>query len=156
MISGHIDDRLGPAEKEAFDFHLRRCAACRKELEEAQAVHDILTSAERFSAPYGFAARVMTNLKEKESVGFPRLFVFRPYVLRAMETAFALIVLFIGMISGNIWVTERPVPQGEAGIQQSFSLDVFEAAPPNSVAGAYIAMARKVPFSSVDGHEREK
>jgi hypothetical protein len=143
MTSRHMDRRLDPDEQVLFDLHIRSCAACRKVLEDNLIVHESFASAEKFAAPYGFAARVMANLKEKERPsglwGFP---AFHPLFLRMVEVAFALIVVFIGLISGSALVAERPVPRREASIQQSFSLDVFEAAPPDSIAGIYFNMTR--------------
>lgn len=141
MISEHVDGRLDPDEEVGFDLHIRSCAACRKVLEENLAVHELFSSAERFSAPHGFATRVMANVREQEQSRSTVSPAFRPFFLRAVEVAFALIVLFIGLISGSALVSERPVLQREASIHQSFSLDVFEATPPDSIAGVYMAMA---------------
>lgn len=141
MISRRMDGRIGPDEQEGFNLHVRSCAACRKILEENRAVHELFASAEKFSAPYGFAARVMANVKEQEQSRFRGFPASRPFFLRAVQAAFALIVVFVGLISGSALVPERPVPRREASIHQSFSLDVFEAAPPDSIAGVYIAMA---------------
>ena len=71
-ISQYLDDELAPGEKQAFALHVRACAACREELEEPRTVHKMFAAAERFSAPYGFATRVMANLEEKESIMAPK------------------------------------------------------------------------------------
>jgi len=104
MISRYIDDELSLDEKRSFALHIQDCSGCRKELEETQAVHELFASAERFSAPYGFTTRVMANLEEKESSGFWGFLALRPFFLRAVEVAFALVVVIVGIISGNLLV----------------------------------------------------
>ena len=140
MISRYIDDELSLDEKKSFALHIQDCSGCRKELEETQAVHELFASAERFSAPYGFTTRVIANLEEKESSWFRGVFALRPFFLRAVEVTFALIIMIIGVISGNLLVAERSVPQGEASVERALSLDVFQATPPDSIAGAYVTM----------------
>jgi anti-sigma factor RsiW len=140
MISRYIDDELSLDEKKAFTLHIQDCSGCRKELEETQAVHELFGSAERFSAPYGFATRVMANLEEKESSGFWGFLALRPFFLRAVEVAFTLIMIVIGLISGNVLVAERGASQREASVERALSLDVFQATPPDSIAGIYVTM----------------
>jgi anti-sigma factor RsiW len=140
MISRFIDCELSLDEKKSFALHIQDCSGCRKELEETQAVHKLFVSAERFPAPYGFATRVMANLEEKEPSRFRRIFTLRPFFLRAVEAAFTLIMIVIGLISGNVLVAERSVPQREASVERALSLDVFQATPPDSIAGIYVTM----------------
>lgn len=140
QISSFIDDRLGRDEKEAFLSHMRNCTACRKVLEEEKAVHELLASAERFSVPYGFTTRVMANLTE-EPASWWAAFTRRPLILGAVEWGFALIVIVSGLLFGNLLVSERVPPQGPVSVQESFSLDLFQAAPPDSISGVYVALA---------------
>jgi anti-sigma factor RsiW len=140
MISRHIDNDLGPEEKRLFQLHLQDCPGCKHELEEVLAVHELFASAERFPAPYGFTTRVMANLEAKDPSWLWQLFTFRPFFLRAVEVAFALIIMIIGVVSGNVLVADRDVPQREVSVGQSLSLDLFEATPPDSIAGVYVTM----------------
>jgi anti-sigma factor RsiW len=141
LISLYIDDRLSPDEREAFTFHIRTCSGCQEEIEEARAVSELLASAERFSAPYGFNTRVMSRITAEEPSPWWTVLTRRPLVLRTMEWGFALIVIVTGLLFGNQLVPERVPPQGPVSVQESFSLDLFQAAPPDSISGAYVALA---------------
>jgi anti-sigma factor RsiW len=140
MISRYVDDDLSPDEKKLFEPHIRDCSGCRQELAEIQKVHALFASAERFEAPIGFATRVVANLGAKEPSRLWRFFTFRPFFLRAVEVAFALVVVIIGMISGSALVADRTSEKQavQATVQESFSLDLFQATPPGSLGGAYM------------------
>lgn len=136
-ISQYIDDELVLDEKEAFALHIRDCAACREVLEETLAVSTMFADAERYSAPYGFATRVMANLEEQDQTWLRRIPGFGPYILRTAEVVFALAVITIGIVSGNLLLEDKmPVPRQ---VQESFSLDLFQATPPDSIGGIYLA-----------------
>jgi len=137
MMSPFVDDALSPDEKKNFDAHIRGCATCREELEETRALHRLFASAERFPAPYGFATRVLANLEEKEGSGVWSLLSVRPFFLRAAQVVFALVVMTIGIFSGNLLLPQRTTPIGQAAVQQTFSLDLFQATPPDSIGGIY-------------------
>jgi anti-sigma factor RsiW len=146
-ISLAIDDRLSPDEKKVFFAHLRTCSSCQEDWEEARAVQELFASAERFSAPYGLTTRVMSNLPAEEPSRWWVLFSRRPLVLRAMEWAFALVVVLTGVLLGNLMVADRVSPQQPLAIQESFSLDLFQATPSGSIGEAYVALAEV-------GHEK--
>jgi anti-sigma factor RsiW len=133
MISRYVDDELGLEEKKGFTSHIQSCALCREELEETQALHRIFASARRFPAPYGFATRVLANLEERER---------RPFFLRFAQVAAALVVMAIGIISGNVLLAERTNPVGQTAVQETFSLDLFQATPPDSIGGIYNTLMR--------------
>ena len=104
------------------------------------AVHHLFGSAERFEAPYGFATRVMARIEENEKrAPFWGFFTLQPFFLRAVEMAFALVVIFIGMVSGNLLVSDR-TPERPMTVQESFSLDLFQATPPDSIGGVYVKL----------------
>jgi predicted anti-sigma-YlaC factor YlaD len=140
LISSYIDDQLGPDEKNDFVSHIRNCPGCRKALEEVQTVHELFTSAERFSVPYGFTTRVMANLEAKEPSRWWAFFTHRPLVLRTLEVAFALIVVMIGVISGNLLIADNVTTKQSATIQESFSLDLFQATPSGSIGGVFVKL----------------
>ena len=140
LLSASIDNQLKPDESEEFVHHLQACESCSQELKELSSIHELFESAERYQAPYGFATRVMANLEAGEPSWLWGVFNLRPFFLRTVEVAFALIIMIIGVISGNLLVTDRAVPQREASVEQSLSLDVFQATPPDSIAGIYVMM----------------
>jgi anti-sigma factor RsiW len=140
MISQYIDEALGQDEKNAFALHIRDCAACREELEETRAVYRMFASAEKFSAPFGFATRVLANLEEQEGARSWSLLGLRTFFLRAAQVGFALVVMTIGILSGNLLLTDKTSPDGRITVAESFSLDLFQAAPPDSIAGVYVAL----------------
>ena len=142
MISQYVDDELSADEKKVFAFHIQNCPACKEELEEIQSVHQLFASVERFPAPSGFTTRVMANLETKEPSWLWQLFTLRPFFLRAVEVAFALIIMIIGVVSGNLLVADRTSGKQvvQATVRESFSLDLFQATPPDSVGGAYVRL----------------
>lgn len=143
MISPYVDDELSPQDKRTFTAHIQECAACKKELEDIQSIHELFASAEKYSAPSEFATRVMANLEETEETAYSRLWRFltaKPFFLGTVEVAFALIVVMIGAISGNLLVKDRITPQRSLTVQESFSLDLFQATPPDSIGGVYVKL----------------
>jgi len=137
-----MDDELSPRRKRDLESHTHSCASCKDALEEARALHVLLSSAERFPAPYGFATRVMANLDEKEALRIPRLPGFRPLVFKAAQVALALAVMTIGIVSGSLLLTERTDGLGQTAVQETFSIDLFQATPPGSIGGIYNTLMR--------------
>ena len=59
----------------------------------------------KIRGPFGFATRVMARIEENEKrAPFWGFFTLQPFFLRAVEVAFALVVIIIGMVSGNLLV----------------------------------------------------
>jgi anti-sigma factor RsiW len=141
-ISQYIDEDLTPDEKKDFDSHIQGCASCRQELEETRSLHQMFASAPKFPAPYGFATRVLANLEEKEGSRARGLLGFRPFLLRAVQVALALVVVTFGIISGNLLLAERTDHIGQAAVEETFSLDLFQATPPDSIGGIYNTLMR--------------
>jgi anti-sigma factor RsiW len=140
MFSEYVDQELTPGQKEAVDLHTRDCPACREELAEQLALHGLFAAAERIPAPFGFSTRVMANLETEKEGSWARLFA-RPFFLRVMEVAFALIVVIIGLVSGNLITAHQPPSDlTSTEVRRSFALDVFEAAPSGSLGGVYVSM----------------
>jgi anti-sigma factor RsiW len=141
MISPYVDGELGPKEKKMFASHIGDCPQCKKELEEIESVHHLFALTEKFEAPLGFATRVMAGIEERERrPSFWGFFTLQPAFLRVVEVAFALVILMIGALSGNLLVADRTSGM-QPTVQQSFSLDLFQAAPPDSIGGAYMRLA---------------
>lgn len=140
-ISRYVDEDLNPGETRLLELHIAGCPACREALEQAVAVHKLFVSAERFEAPPGFAGTVIARIKEKENQpSFWGFLTIHPVFLRTMEVAFALLIMVIGMISGTALVANR-TPERPPTLQETFSLDVFEPSPPDSIGGVYAALS---------------
>jgi anti-sigma factor RsiW len=137
MMSALIDGKLRPAEKESVTHHIQDCGDCRKLHQEMLTVHDLFIAAGQHEAPQGFSKKVMAELRtERKSC---RIFPVRiPLFLKLAEIGFAIVTVIVGIISGNILVTNVHSPERARGIESSFSLDAFDPAPPDSLAGAYI------------------
>jgi anti-sigma factor RsiW len=140
MISQYLDDELGLEEKKGFESHIQSCASCREELGETRALHGLFASAQRFPAPYGFATRVLANLEEKERSRLRSFLLFRPFLLRTAQVAFALVIMTVGVISGNLLLAERTDHIGQTAVQETFSLDLFQATPSGSIGGVYVTL----------------
>jgi len=142
MVSQYVDNELGPEEKKAFDAHIRSCASCRERLEEASALHELFASTQKFSAPYGFAARVSGALEDKEISRLRSFLSLRPFFPRTAKVTFALLVMTLGIVSGNLLLTERTNPMAQAAVRETFSLDLFQLTPPDSIGGIYTEFIR--------------
>jgi anti-sigma factor (TIGR02949 family) len=142
MISQYVDDELTPDEKKLFTSHIENCPACKEELEAIQSVHHLFAATETYPAPLGFATRVMAQLEEVEETSLSRLWHLvagRPFFLRTVEVAFAMVIMLIGVMTGNLLIADR-TPVRQTTVQESFSLDLFQATPPDSIGGVYVKL----------------
>lgn len=139
LISAYLDKELGLSEKTVFEAHVQGCGICSHALEEVRSLHAAFSSAERHTAPYGFAARVMARTAEAEKKKSPW---FVPVFIGFAEAAVLLIVITLGMLAGNV-MTNGSSAGKTANIASSLSLDLFEATPPGSLGGVYLAMTEK-------------
>jgi anti-sigma factor RsiW len=146
-ISPYLDGALAPGEKEELRAHLDSCVSCRANFAELSAVHDLLATVPRFSAPAGFSARVTARLEESERrKGWWRWWDTQPMTFRALEGAFAVLVVAIGLVFGSFLTASRPPAPVALDLRHSFALDTFAAVPPGSIGGMYAS------FTEV-GHE---
>ena len=140
MISGYLDGELSAAEKSAFDSHCQGCGTCTERLREEENLRRIFAAVPKYAAPPHFAARVMADLEQGEKrASWFDFFTKEPFYWKMAEIAVAVIIMIIGALSGNI-MTAGKSAQPPAEIRSSFSLDVFDAAPPNSIGGAFISI----------------
>jgi len=135
LISPYIDGELSEGQWESFESHMKDCSKCRVEFEETLHLHNLFASAERFSAPYGFSTRVLANQKTKTS--HKSLLV--PLFARFAGVVAVLIIIGIGIVSGRFLGHSFSFQKSD-NIAAFFSLDVFNATPPDSVGGVYLAM----------------
>jgi anti-sigma factor RsiW len=136
IISAYLDDELLPADRALFESHAQDCADCTLKLEEMRAVQAMFASAEKYQAPYGFSARVMARTAQLDRKK-PRWFV--PLFITFAEAAVLLIVITVGILAGRVMTNSRSAVTA-TNIASSLSLDLFDATPPGSLGGAYLAM----------------
>jgi anti-sigma factor RsiW len=133
LISAYLDKELGLREKTALETHLHGCSDCSHALEELRSLRAAFSGSERHPAPYGFATRVMARTAELERKKTPW---FVPLFIGFAEAAILLIVITMGIVAGKVMTNGSPA----ANIASSLSLDLFDATPPGSLGGAYLAM----------------
>jgi anti-sigma factor RsiW len=136
LISAYLDKELGLGEKAALEAHLQGCDICSHTLGELQSLRVSFSHVERHPAPYGFATRVIARTAELEKKKTPWLV---PFFIRFAEAAVLLIVITVGILAGKA-VTYSSSAANTMTIASSLSLDVFEATPPGSLGGAYLAI----------------
>jgi len=136
LISAYLDKEMGLGEKSTFEAHVQGCNDCAQTLEEIKALRAAFAKAERHSAPYGFATRVMARTAALERKKSPW---FVPFFIRFAEAAALIIVITIGILAGKI-MTNGSEAEKTTNIASSLSLDLFAATPPSSLGGAYLAM----------------
>jgi anti-sigma factor RsiW len=141
MISPYIDEALEPSERDELVHHIEECSECRLHFEEIRGVHALLAAAKRYRAPAGFSSRVVASVKAEQEAGMSAFASFKtPLFLKFAEAAFAVVVVIIGIISGNILMMNSHTSERPPVIEESLSLDVFDPLPPDSIGGAYIVM----------------
>ena len=136
LISAYLDKEMGFGEKTAFETHVQGCNSCSNALEVLQSLRAAFINAKRHQAPYGFATRVMARTAELEKKKTPWIV---PFFVRFAEAAVLLVVISLGILAGNVMTNSSSVAQ-TTNIASSLSLDMFDAAPPGSLGGAYLAM----------------
>ncbi len=136
LISAYLDNELRLGEKTAFEAHVLGCYRCSQSLEEMRSLRAAFSTSQRHPAPYGFATRVIARTADLEKKKAPW---FVPVLVRIAETAFLLVVITVGILAGKV-LTNSSSMANTTNIASSLSLDVFEATPPGSLGGAYLAV----------------
>lgn len=136
VISEYLDKEVGPQEKNAFETHLQGCIECTRALEEMRSLRAAFATVERHPAPYGFATRVMARTEALERKKSPW---FVPFFIRFAEAAVLLIIITMGIVAGKVMSNNSSAAK-TTNIASSLSLDLFDATPPGSLGGAYLAM----------------
>jgi anti-sigma factor RsiW len=135
MVSPYLDDELTDGEKVQFESHVKGCPECSARLEAFQGMHTAFAGVEREKAPAWFSTRVRARVagaRPQRTAAFPLL-------VRFAEIAIVLLMITVGVISGGLLVSGAPGPS-MGSIASTFSLEVFDPAPPDSVGGVYLAM----------------
>jgi anti-sigma factor RsiW len=135
-ISAYLDEELRGSDRAALEAHVQVCAQCGAALKDMRSLRAAFSNRSRHQAPYGFAARVMARTAELERTKSPW---FVPLSIRFAEAGVLLIVITVGVLAGRVMTNASPVAQ-TTSIASSLSLDLFDATPPGSPGGAYLAM----------------
>ena len=136
LISAYLDSEMKCGEKATFEAHMQGCTRCSHALEEFQSLRVVFANTERHQAPYGFATRVMARTAELEK---KKSLWIVPFFVRSAEAAFLVIVITVGILAGKV-MTNSLSASNTTNIASSLSLEVFDATPPGSLGGAYLAM----------------
>jgi anti-sigma factor RsiW len=136
LISAYLDEELQGSDRAALEAHVQGCAQCGAALQDMRSLRTAFANGERHPAPYGFAARVMARTAELERKKTPW---FVPLFIGFAEAAILLIVITVGILAGKV-MTNGSAAGKTANMATSLSLDLFDAAPPGSLGGAYLAM----------------
>ena len=136
LISAYLDKELQLGEKTAFEAHVQGCNRCSHALEELQTLRAAFASTKRHQAPYGFATKVMARTAEQKK----KAAWLVPFFVRFAEAAVLLVVITVGILAGKVLINGSTAAD-TTNIASSLSLDVFDATPPGSPGGAYLAMA---------------
>lgn len=134
LMSAALDGELSTREQDLLAEHLKQCTACGNEFHAFQGMHRVLLQSERFTAPAGLSRRVMTRLDTVKPQPF-----FAPLWMHFAEALMVFVVVGIGIVSGNLFSNSLGLGNNDKGIA-SLSLEIFDAAPRESVGGAYLAM----------------
>lgn len=135
LISAYIDSEVSPKERETVGFHVKECDSCAAILEEMQNMHNLFAQVEKFNAPFGFSVKVMANV----TTGNESRFSWIWFSGRLAQAVVLLMIAAMGTISGKFVAGSITSTKGNT-IVSSLSLDVFNATPPDSLGGAYLAM----------------
>ncbi len=136
LISAYLDQEMELGEKTAFETHVQGCNRCSHALEELQSLRAAFANTERHQTPYGFATKVMARTAELEKKKAPWLV---PFFVRFAEAAVLLAVITVGILAGKVLMNSSTAANTTI-IASSLSLDMFDATPPGSPGGAYLAM----------------
>jgi anti-sigma factor RsiW len=138
LISAYLDEELQGSDRAALETHVPGCAECGAALMDMRSLRAAFKSTDRHQAPYGFATRVMARTVELEKKEAPW---FVPFSVRFAEAAVLLMVIFVGIMAGSFMTNGSSMTMTQpANLASSFSLDLFDAAPPGSLGGVYLAM----------------
>lgn len=145
LLNEHIDGLLDEAEKAALHGHAAVCEKCAKELDGLVKAHEAAKYAPRFSAPRGFAARVMAeiNRTEKEP-GFFKWLSDMPTRFKVAQAA-ALVVASVmgvysaGLLSDSLTNGNGPAENSDSNLVASVSIEYLDPVPPESMADMYLS-----------------
>jgi anti-sigma factor RsiW len=135
LISPYIDGELPEGDIGRLEDHMKVCTKCQRKFEESRELHNLFANIDGFKAPYGFHTRVMADISDGKTRRIFRIPVF----VRFAEAFVIVAIIVLGVFSGSFLIRGH-MPDKAREVMSSLSLDVFDTAPPGSLAGAYLAM----------------
>jgi anti-sigma factor RsiW len=137
LISVYLDEELQGNERIALESHVQGCAECGAALQDMRSLRAAFANRPRYQAPYGFATRVMARTAEVERKKSPW---YVPIFVRFAEAAVLMMVITVGIFAGRVMTNNAPAATQTTTIASTLSLDTFDATPPGSLGGAYLAV----------------
>lgn len=136
LISAYLDEELQDSDRDMLEAHVQGCAQCGTTLRDTRSLRAAFANTERYQSPYGFTTRVIARaeLEQKKSPWFVPLFI------GFAEAAVLLFVITAGIFAGKVMTDSPSRLSKTANVASSLSLEVFDATPPGSLGGAYLAM----------------
>ena len=155
LLTELIDGALNEDIRRHLEAHLEACNKCKDEFRGLLSVHEAMQAAYKFKASPGFAARVIEKLPAggitgDTFAGTGLLFRFRgagSKSLKLAEAAAIVLAIVTGIVFGNFLsdklFTGRDTVMADTGtdyLSSLNSLDYLHPAPPESIAGLYLAI----------------
>lgn len=150
-IREYLDGELSSTQREVFEFHLRNCSHCRREVQELKSTLVWLKQAEEVTPPPDLRNRVLARI-EKDKAAPARRFALRlPKVVAAAA-------VFILLVAGNMALVRLPVGD-DAGIPVQYGKargteSVPMAEPPAAEDEVGVAVAPEISkdtFLTIEG-----
>ena len=127
LLEAYLEGELREEERLEFEKHIGGCADCRKELDEARKVMELVSSLDPLKAPRDFLQGVRAKIDGEQSVWERfRLLWARPLRLRHSFGVLAIIVVSLTLF---VWVSVRGLIK-----EESETASMREDRPPDRVA----------------------
>jgi len=98
LISEFIDGKLKGKKLEEFNFHIKKCRSCAKELKDTQAALKAVKKAKEYPLPSGFFSRLSRKLDEAEEKKKGFIFDFRFNRVAGVVAACFILVLTVTVV----------------------------------------------------------
>jgi anti-sigma factor RsiW len=153
-LHAYADKELPPNLMQEIEEHLNSCSACRAHFEQIRNVGEILDNLSVPTLPKGFAARVMSDAREKasrEKDTKPSFMSWWHPVQWVLDLSISMrlaasAMLVLACLLGVFMSREVTQPRSFQIAYNSENLDGFEwfsITPPSSLSSAYVPLTRK-------------
>ena len=150
-LHAYVDGEIPRELMRGIEDHLRKCPACRGQLERIYQVGGMLDSFAVAPPPQGFAARVMAEAQRKTHVAEKKksttALLWQP-VRWLFDLSFAMrlvtcVMIFLACFLGAYMSSELSIPRNipTAHSESLEGLEWFSPTPPSSLGSAYLSIA---------------